>query len=91
MKTTASTEKLWTCFKTTLLHTTEKCIPYKQAPPKCNYPGSQLSSDVSLINRTYNKWKKLGTDDLKNQVYACRLEAQQHLDAELTGTTLTAH
>ena len=59
MKSTTSREELWTCFKTTLQSATEKnSSPTNKHGLDAANPGLHPSSDISLIKRTYKKWKK---------------------------------
>ncbi|XP_076437648.1 uncharacterized protein LOC143276877 [Babylonia areolata] len=81
MKDTASTESLWTHFKTELLEAVQTHIPSKKSRPNYSQPWitPELRRLINRRNRAYKKWKKGGGEDLKAEAKARRREAQRHL------------
>eukprot|EP00745_Piridium_sociabile_P026000 TRINITY_DN41188_c0_g1_i1.p2 TRINITY_DN41188_c0_g1~~TRINITY_DN41188_c0_g1_i1.p2 ORF type:complete len:244 (-),score=41.27 TRINITY_DN41188_c0_g1_i1:1474-2205(-) len=81
MKDTASTQDLWTHFKTALLEAAQTHIPTKKSRPNYSQPWitPELRRLVNRRNRAYKKWKKGGGEDLKAEARARRREAQRHM------------
>ncbi|KAL8621233.1 hypothetical protein ACOMHN_018534 [Nucella lapillus] len=81
MMDTASTEDLWTQFKTSLLVAAQTHIPSKKSRPNYSQPWitPELRRLVNRRNRAYKKWKKGGGEDLKAEARARRREAQRRM------------
>ena len=74
-------EDLWSKFKSTLLSATKVFIPHKDSHPQRSQPWftPELRRLINRRDRSYKKWKKQGTDELREEVKQRRREAQRHL------------